>query len=329
MPTHRYLLKGESERELMQALKVGVVGVGSLGQHHARIYAGLPETRLVGVADTNAARSTEIAEKYQCLARTDFRDLLEGVDAMSIVVPTSLHYAIAKECLKAGIHILVEKPITVTVTEAEDLIRRASDRGVILQVGHIERFNAAFRASRGAIKTPRLIECRRWAPFSSRGTDVDVVLDLMIHDLDIVLSLVDAEVEDVEAYGLALVSPTTDVAHARVVFRNGCVAVLSASRVADTKVRQIRVYEPESFLVVDLVEQAARIGRRAMSSGGYPEIVTEVVRGDGQEPLKLELQEFVESVNGGAAPQASGQEGAAALRLAAAIMDDIRRPSAH
>jgi len=313
----------------MKQLRVGVIGVGSLGQHHARIYAGLPEIRLVGVADTNAARATEIAEKYQCLARTDFRELLGGVDAMSIVVPTPLHYAIAKECLKAGIHTLVEKPITVTVAEAEDLIRRASDTGVILQVGHIERFNAAFRASRGAIKMPRLIECRRWAPFTSRGADVDVVLDLMIHDLDIVLSLVDGEVEDVEAYGLALVSPTTDVAHARVVFHNGCVAVLSASRVAETKVRQIRVYEPESFLVVDLVEQAARIGRRAMSSGGYPEIVTEVVRGDGQEPLKLELEAFVQSVKGGAVPQASGQEGAAALRLAAAIMDDIRRPSAH
>jgi predicted dehydrogenase len=307
----------------MKQLRAAVIGVGSLGQHHARVYAGLPGVTLVAVVDTNASRAQEIAGKHGCRALTDFRELFGQVDAVSVVVPTTLHHPIAKACLDHGLQVLVEKPMTVTVRQAEDLIRCAAANRLILQVGHIERFNSALRASLGAVKVPRLIECRRWAPFIPRGADVSVVLDLMIHDLDIVLSFVDADVRAIEAEGVSLLTSTTDIAQARVTFSNGCVATFSASRVADSKVRELRVYEAESFLVVDLVQQIARLGRRVMGPAGSPDIQTELIHGDGQEPLKLELQAFVESITNGTPPEASGREGAHALRLAESIMNRI------
>jgi predicted dehydrogenase len=307
----------------MKVLRVAVIGVGSLGQHHARVYAGLPGVSLTAVVDTNASRAQEIAQKHGCRALADFGDLFGQVDAVSVVVPTTLHYAIAKACLEHGLQVLVEKPMTTTVSQAEDLIRCAAANKLVLQVGHIERFNSALRASLGAVKTPRLIECRRWGPFTPRGADVSVVLDLMIHDLDIVLSFVDAEVQAVEAQGISLLTSTTDIAQARVTFSNGCVATFSANRVADSKLRELRVYESESVLVVDLVQQIARLGRRVMSPAGSPDIQTELIHGDGQEPLKLELQAFVESVANGTPPEASGREGAHALGLAESIMNRI------
>jgi predicted dehydrogenase len=196
---------------------------------------------------------------------------------------------------------------------------------MILQVGHIERFNSALRATLGTIKAPRLIECRRWAPFTPRGADVDVILDLMIHDLDIVLSLIGSRVGHIEAQGISLVSRTADVAHARVHFETGCVATFSASRLAEGKVRDLRFYEHESFLCVDLLAQAARIGRRVLGPDGTSEILTELIRGDGQEALKLELQAFLDSVRHGTAPLVSGEQGLAALRVAHRIMSCISR----
>jgi predicted dehydrogenase len=309
----------------MKALRLGVIGVGSLGQHHARVYAGLPGVTLVGVADTDVHRARDIADKHRCFATTDFRDLIAQVEAVSVAVPTLLHHAITRDCLNAGIHVLVEKPMTVTLSDAEDLVRLADEKRLTLQVGHIERYNAALRACLGAVKAPVLIECRRWAPFTMRGADVDVVLDLMIHDLDIVLSLVNAPVRTVQASGITLLSNDTDVAEARLVFQNGCVASFSASRVAATKVRELRFYEPESVLVVDLLARIASIGRRAMGAAGSPELITEIIHGDGQEPLKLELQAFVDAVRTGTTPLVSGREGAAAQRLALTISDEIRR----
>jgi predicted dehydrogenase len=310
----------------MRPVKVGVIGVGSLGQHHARIYAEAPEADLIAVVDTDSARAQETAAKNHSQALSHFRELFGRVEAVSIAVPTPLHHQIASECLEAGLHVLVEKPMTATRVEAEDLVRIAAGRNLVLQVGHIERFNSALRATLGAIKAPRLIDCRRWAPFTARGTDVDVVLDLMIHDLDIVLSMAVGEVRQVHAQGVSLVSATADVAHAQVLFDTGCVAIFSANRVAAGKVRELRFYEPESFLVIDLFAQTARIGRRAIGPAGNPEIITELIRGDGQEPLKLELQAFLESIRQGMPPLVSGREGVAALRLAESIMAEMNSP---
>ena len=309
----------------MGPIKVGVIGVGSLGQHHARLYADIPEADLVAVVDTDAGRAQAIAAKHRCRALAHFQDLLNRVDAVSIAVPTPLHHRIAKKCLQAGVHVLVEKPMTASLEEAQDLVEIAEAQKLILQVGHIERFNSALRAGLGAIKGPQLIECRRWAPFTLRGADVDVVLDLMIHDLDIVLSLLESEVRTVEAQGVSLVSSTTDVAHARVVFDTGCTAIFSASRVAEAKVRELRFYEPESFLVVDLLEQTASIGRRILGPEGETKIIAELIRGDRQEALKLELQAFLESVRQRTRPLVSGKDGMAALRLAERIMAQIKR----
>ncbi|TLY36223.1 MAG: Gfo/Idh/MocA family oxidoreductase [Nitrospirae bacterium] len=309
----------------MHPIKVAVIGVGSLGQHHARVYRELG-AELVGVADTDRMRAAEIGARYGCPAMTDFRTLLRRVDAVSIAVPTLQHHDVGRACLEAGVHVLLEKPMTATPQEAEDLLGIASARKLTLQIGHIERFNAAFRkalGSAGGIKDPVLIECRRWAPFTSRGADVDVVLDLMIHDLDLALALAGAPVHDVQAHGVAIVSATTDVAHARIVFENGCVAALSASRMAESKIRELRIYQPDGYVIVDLAQRTGRIGRRAMGIAGVAEVLTETIEGDSQEPLKLELQAFLESVATGAPPLVSGREGAAALKLAYDVMARI------
>jgi predicted dehydrogenase len=309
----------------MHQARIGVIGVGSLGQHHARVYAALPDAALVAVVDTDAARARDLALQYSCSWFPHVQDLFGRVDAVSVAVPTPLHHPIAKACLEAGLHVLVEKPMTVSLEEADDLVASAAAKNLILQVGHIERFNSALRASLGAIKAPRLIECRRWAPFTPRGADVDVVLDLMIHDLDIVLSLIGGRVGHVEAEGISLLSRTTDVAHARVHFETGCVATFSASRLAEAKIRDLRVYEHESFLLVDLLGQRASIGRRVLRPGGTSKMLTESIRGDGQEPLKLELQAFLDSVRHGTVPLVSGEQGLSALRLAHTIMSCISR----
>ena len=310
---------------MQRPVRVGVIGVGSLGQHHARVYAEAPEADLVGVVDANAGRAQDIAVKHHCQAFTHFRELFGRVDAVSVAVPTLLHHGIVRECLQAGVHVLVEKPMTATSAEAEDLVGIAAARKLILQVGHIERFNSALRASLGAIKAPRLIDCRRWAPFTARGADVDVVLDLMIHDLDIVLSLSDAGVRHIAAQGVSLVTPTIDVAYAQVLFETGCMATFSANRVAEGKVRELRFYESDGFLVVDLLAQTARIGRRIIGPTGNAEIITEIIRGDGQEPLKLELQAFLDSITHGTPPLVSGQAGVVALQLTESIMAQIGR----
>jgi len=313
----------------MKKIKVGVIGVGSLGQHHARVFAELTGVRLVGVADVDRARAVAIAGRHGCRAVTDYRELLPEVEAVSVVTPTLLHHVIARTCLAAGRHVLVEKPLAATVAEAVALVAAAADRGVTLQVGHIERFNAAFRATRGAIKEPTLIECRRWAPFTPRGADVDVVLDLMVHDLDLVLGLISAPVREIQASGVSILSATTDVAQARIVFQNGCVASFSANRVAESKLREVRILQPEGYVVIDLAQQTASVGRRTMGTSGRYEVLTEQVRGDGREPLKLELEAFLDAVRNGVQPLVSGREGAAALELAYAIINAIGTHSHH
>jgi predicted dehydrogenase len=310
---------------MQEKIKVGVIGVGSLGQHHARVYAELAGARLVGVADVDEERAAVVAARHDCRAVADYRALIGEVDAVSVVVPTLLHREIAKACMDAGLHVLAEKPLAATVDQARDLVAVAARRGVTLQVGHIERFNPVFRATQGVIKAPTLIECRRWAPFTARGADVDVVLDVMIHDLDLVLGMVGAPVRDVQASGVPVLSSATDVAQARVTFDNGCVATFSASRVAESKIRELHIYEPGGFVGMDLVGQTAVAGRRAMSASGSHALVTEPVRGDGREPLALELEAFLDAVRTGTTPLVSGREGVVALELAGAIMAEIAR----
>src|SRR2546427_12277748 len=281
----------------MKKIRVGVIGVGSLGQHHARVFAELAGARLVGVADVDRPRAIAIAGRHGCRAGTDYHELLPDVEAVSVVTPTLLHHVIARTCLAAGRHVLGEKRLAARVPDARDLVAAAADRGVTLQVGHIERFNAAFRATRGAIKEPTLIECRRWAPFTPRGADVDVVLDLMVHDLDLVLGLISAPVREIQASGVSILSATTDVAQARVVFQNGCVATFSANRVAESKLREVRILQPEGYVVIDLAQQTASVGRRTMGTSGRYEVLTEQVRGDGRERSEEHTSELQSQSN--------------------------------
>ncbi|WP_447979695.1 Gfo/Idh/MocA family protein [Candidatus Nitrospira bockiana] len=307
----------------MKKLRIGVIGVGHLGQHHARLYAQIPGGSLIGIVDVDSKRAEALAERYGGEAFPRVRDLLERVDAVSVAVPTSSHHGIVKECLEAGVHVLVEKPITVTVSEAEELVALARRRGLVLQVGHIERFNPGIRAVRAHVTRPGFIECHRLSPFGERGTDVDVVLDLMIHDLDMVLSFKPGTVEEVRAAGVPVLSPTIDIANARIAFSSGCVANFTASRVSTTRMRKLRVFQPDGYITVDYQARQAAILRRRIGPNQRPEIHMEPVKTHDDEPLKLELEAFVEAVARGTAPVVSGEDGAAALALAYQVLDAI------
>ena len=307
----------------MKELRVGVIGVGSLGQHHARVYAELPGSRLVGVADVDQGRAESVAARHGCQAMTDYRKLAGEVDAVSVVAPTLLHHEIARTCLTAGLHVLVEKPLAATVEQARDLVTTASNRGVTLQVGHIERFNAAFRATRGAIKAPILIECQRWAPFTFRGADVDVVLDLMIHDLDLVLSLNPGPVEEVRAAGVAVLSSSIDIANARIQFWSGCVANLTSSRVSTNKMRRLRLFQRDNYLSIDFQTRQGMICRRTAKAGERPTVEVEQLQGGDEEPLKLQLESFLHAAGTGTRPVVSGEDGAAAVDVAHQVLQAI------
>lgn len=307
----------------MQNLRVGVIGVGHLGQHHARLYATLPTSTLVGVTDQDSKRGQIIADKHRVRFYSEVAALLREVDAVSIAVPTSAHHAVAKLCLEAGVHVLVEKPITVTLAEATELIQVAHRRGCVLQVGHIERFNPAIRAVRSHINRPGFIECHRLSPFGERGTDVDVVLDLMIHDLDMVLSLHPGAVEEVRAAGVPVLSPTIDIANARIAFTSGCVANFTASRVSTMRMRKLRLFQRDSYLSVDYQARQAAILRRQLGTNQRPEIFMEPAKTTDDEPLKLELEAFLHAIVSKTPPVVSGEDGAAALALAHQVLDSI------
>lgn len=308
----------------MNDVRVGVIGVGHLGQHHARLYAESPLATLVGVVDINPARAKQIGERHQVPAHTDLEKLLKEVDAVSVAVPTSAHYAVVKACLDAGVHVLVEKPIAVTANDARELVERARTSARVLQVGHIERFNPVFSAVRPYIRTPGFIECHRLSPFGERGTDVDVVLDLMIHDLDIVLSLDPGPVEEIRAAGVPVLSPNIDIANARIAFASGCVANLTASRVSTTRMRKLRLFQRDAYISVDYQARQGLICRRRVGASNRPEIEMEPVKGGNEEPLKLELEAFVRTVQTGGAPPVSGQDAVAALELAHQVLDAIK-----
>ncbi|HKT34245.1 MAG TPA: Gfo/Idh/MocA family oxidoreductase [Nitrospira sp.] len=309
----------------MTPLRAGVIGVGHLGQHHTRLYASLPGSRLIGVLDQSAERARMIAERHGVKVFRSVDELLDHVDVVSVAVPTSSHYQVARACLQAGKHVLVEKPIAVTSEEARELVQLAAQRRCRLQVGHSERFNPIMQVMRPHIGRPVFIECHRLSSFSERGTDVDVILDLMIHDLDMVLSFHPGIVEDVQAAGVPVLSSTIDIANARIQFASGCVANLTASRVSTNKMRRLRLFQRDNYLSIDFHTRQGMICRREAGTGARPSIVIEQLRGSEEEPLKLQLESFLNAVATGSKPLVSGEDGAAALELAQRVLEAIER----
>ncbi len=307
----------------MTRLRAGVIGVGHLGQHHARHYATLPGSVLVGVFDADAGRARLIAERHGVQAWTDLNELLRQVEIVSVAAPTSAHFAATKACLDAGKHVLVEKPIAVTSVEARELIELASRRGCRLQVGHSERFNPIMQRMRPYIDRPAFIECHRLSAFGERGTDVDVVLDLMIHDLDLVLSFNPGPVEEVRAAGVPVLSSNIDIANARIAFASGCVANVTASRVSTNKMRRLRVFQRDRYVSIDFQTRQSMVSRRMHDKGTRPTIDVETFQAGDDEPLRLELDAFIHAVASGSRPVVSGEDGEAALNLATRVLEAI------
>lgn len=299
-------------------LSTAVIGAGYLGRFHAQKYAALPDCELIAVVDPNEEQAREHAAANGARSLTDYRELLGQVDAVSIAAPTSLHYAIARDFLQHGAHVLVEKPMTVTVAEAEELIALAHAQNRVLQVGHLERFNPALRAADDILASPQFIESHRLAPFSPRGTDVDVVLDLMIHDIDIILDIVDSPVVRADASGAQVLTGATDIANARLEFENGCVANVTASRVSAKTERRMRFFQHDCYLAVDFQQYhltVHRKGEREMYPG-VPELVTEERGFESSDAIRAEIESFLECIRTGTAPLVTGEDGCRALAAA-------------
>ena len=303
----------------MKPIKVAVIGVGHLGSIHARIYSQLELAQLVAVCDTEPARARALAHQYRCQAVTDFQDLLGKVEAASICVPTQEHFPIAKAFLAEGTHLLVEKPITRTVAEADELLELAQKHQATLQVGHVERFNSALRRVADSLKDPRFIEVHRLAPFQPRGTEVGVVLDLMIHDIDILLGLVKSPIRRIDAVGVKVLTPFEDIANARVTFTNGAVANLTASRISKEAMRKFRIFQTDTYVSMDFLSQAVDIYRHASGR-----ITHEAVPIPKEEPLKAELTAFLEAILHRRTPLVTAQEAREALAVALEITSQIQ-----
>jgi len=307
----------------MKKLRAGVIGVGYLGQFHAEKYASLPNVDLVGVVDPDQGRAEQIAQKLSTRVITDASQMLGKVDAVSIVAPTVHHHRLAKQFLEAGIHVLLEKPITVTVEQADDLINLAGQKRVILQIGHIERYNPAITVLKPFLKAPRYMQAERSAPFTVRCTDVNVVLDLMIHDLDIVTDVAGAKPKKVSAMGTSVITREIDSVIARIVFENGCVADIAASRVSDEKKRVIRIFDGDSLYTADYQVQKAFVSRRGTAS--VPDLIATELPTERRDTLLDEIKAFIASIESGNRPIVGGAEGKRALALARLITDSIER----
>ena len=304
----------------MKPIRVAVVGVGHLGSIHARIYSQLQDAQLVAVCDLLPDRAEAVAGPLRCRAIADFRELPGQVDAVSIAVPTQAHFEIAREFLGRGIHALVEKPLTPTVREADRLLSLARKSRAILQVGHVERFNAALRRVQDSLKDPRFIEVHRLAPFQPRGTEVGVVLDLMIHDIDLLLWLVKSPIRRVEAVGVRVLTPFEDIANARVTFRNGAVANLTASRISKEAMRKFRICQPDSYISMDFLTLGVDLFRHQDGRIHHEQLAL-----SGEEPLKAELAGFLEAIRHRTPPPVSGREARDALALALKITKLIQK----
>ena len=305
-----------------RAARVAVIGVGHLGRHHARIYAGMENVELAGVVDIQQARAEEVALSHKTRPFTDYHDVLGKVDAVSLAVPTIDHARIGLDLLSRGIDVLVEKPIAATLDEARELDARAAETGRILQVGHVERFNPVVTAAREVATRPQFFEIHRLAAFSPRSLDIDVVLDLMIHDLDIVLDLVRSRVTEVRAVGIPVLSKRADIANARIEFQSGCVANLTASRVSFERMRKLRFFQPHDYISIDYASQRGTVVSLRMGR-----VIERKLEPAEQEPLKLELQSFIESVQTRRPPLVTGEDGVKALELGLRINEEIDRKS--
>ena len=303
------------------SVRIAVVGVGYLGRHHARILASLAGAELVAVVDINAARAQEVAAANGTRPLTDFRDLSGNVDAVTLAVPTELHREIALPFLSAGVHVLVEKPMARTLAEADDMIQAATKAGAILAVGQTERFNPAVAAARPILSDPRFIEVHRLGTFPERSLDIDVVFDLMIHDVDVVLSLVKSDVESIEAVGVPVLTGRVDIANARLKFSNGCIANLTASRISRDRVRKIRFFQPLAYVSIDYAAQKLEVFRLVKGNGPVPAIEGGEVPVENEEPLKRELADFVQAIDMRRPPMVTGEDGRRALALAQRIAD--------
>lgn len=302
-------------------MKAAVIGVGHLGRHHARILASLPGITLAGVVDINRDRAVQVAAEHGTKAFGDVREMTGQVDVVVVAVPTESHAAVAMPWIEAGVHALVEKPIAQTVAQADALIAAAKAAGVVLAVGHSERFNPAVAAARPYVTDPRFIEVHRLGTFPDRSLDIDVVLDLMIHDLDLILSLVPSEIEGVEAVGVPVLTPKVDIANARIRFANGCIANLTASRISRDPVRKIRFFQRDSYVSIDTASREVEMYKLVPQPGAVPKIGGGKLDVSGDEPLKRELEDFVAAVRGGHAPVVTGEQGRSALELAIRIVD--------
>jgi predicted dehydrogenase len=299
---------------LMDKLRVAVVGVGHLGSIHAKIYKELPGCELIGVCDTNDSQLKAVSQALGVPGYTDHRELFAKVDCVSIATTTKAHFSVADEFLRNKIHCLVEKPFTPSLKEADLLIRLAKRNNLILQVGHIERFNSAFAATKKLIKDPKFIECHRLSPFPHRSLDVGAVLDIMIHDIDIVLGLVNSPVKKIDAVGVNVLTPFEDIANARITFKNGCVANLTASRVSEESMRKIRIFQEDTYISLDYKEAKADVYRKSGLA-----ISKEALPIEKEQPLQKELQSFIECVNSHREPLVSGPVARQALDTALKI----------
>ena len=312
----------------MSRLRVAVVGVGYLGAHHARIYSEMPEVELVAVVDADMKQAQVVAERHGCLAFSQVAQLEGRIDAASVVTPTSTHFAVADALLKQGVHLLLEKPMTVTLAEADALIAAADQAGVTLQIGHIERFNPGIRLLMArAAGHPRFIESHRMGPFVKRGADVPVVLDLMIHDIDLALAFIPSRVVEIRASGTPVLTPHTDIANARIAFANGAVANLTAGRVSQTRMRKMRFFSPKEYFSLDAIAQEITLCRVATKTAETddPGVVVEKIVVEKGDDLHAELSAFIQTATTRSGPVVSGRDGRAALAVAIEVEAQIHR----
>jgi predicted dehydrogenase len=311
----------------MEKIKAGVIGVGYLGRFHAQKYQSLEDVELVGVADADPDRAGHIASECSCRQFSDYHELLGHVDAVSIAVPTSIHHQVAADALRAGVDVLLEKPMTVTLKEADELIGLAEKNDLILQVGHLERFNPAVLAMKPFLTTPVFIESDRISSFKRRGVDVDVVLDLMIHDIDIILTIIDSPLKTIHTVGAPVVTDTTDIANARLIFENGATANITASRVSLTNVRKMRIFQPGSYINVDFANKkimTLQLEDELLESG-MPKHSKQVKSFAGEDALLNEISNFVGHVRSRTRPDVSGVEGRRALEVVMQVMEQIKQ----
>ncbi len=304
----------------MDSIRMGVIGCGVLGTRHAEIYSKIPGVVLAGVTDIHPERAARLAQSCGTRAFASLESMRGHIDAASVCTPAHTHFAVARELLDSGVHLMVEKPLTTVLADADELLRVAREKKVILQTGHVERFNAAVQTIKGIVQNPRFIECDRIGPYDPRITDVGVILDLMIHDIDIVLYIVGSKVTSIEAIAVNIFSPTEDFANCRMIFENGTVCNLTASRMARDRLRKIRIFQENAYISLDYVRQEAVILTKENGTTAYRTIDIEK-----SEPLREELENFVSCVRTKEQPLVSGEEGRAALAVALRALEQIRK----